>query len=341
MKTHMNVPVFIPHLGCPHSCAFCNQKSVTNVQAAPSPESVAFSVGEMLSTRGGRTAEIAFFGGSFTGIPRKEQEAYLRAVQPFLKRGEAESIRLSTRPDCIDPETVSFLKAYGVKTVELGAQSMSDRVLRAAGRGHTAEDTKRASALILEGGLRLGLQMMTGLPASTAADEEETARQFVALGAQDARIYPTVVFRDTALFALLESGAYVPPTMEETVERAATCLSVLEAGGVRILRIGLQETETLGASIAAGAYHPALGELVRARTFRNKLEEAVCKLQKDAIFVYCGEKLTSLVLGQKRENFLYLTEKYHIKIQLNRTEAGCFVTDGQTTIPIGKDEKYD
>lgn len=341
MKPHMNVPVFIPHLGCPHSCAFCSQKSVTNVQAAPSPESVAFSVGEMLSTRGGRTAEIAFFGGSFTGIPLEAQEAYLRAVQPFLRRGEAESIRLSTRPDCIDRETVAFLKGYGVKTVELGAQSMSDRVLLAAGRGHTAEDTKKAAALILEGGLRLGLQMMTGLPASTAADEVETARQFVALGARDARIYPTVVFRDTALFSLFQSGAYAPPSMEEAVERTAACLDVLEAGGVQILRIGLQETETLGAAVAAGAYHPAMGELVRARKWRNRLEDAVRTLGGDEITVLCEERLTSRIVGQKRENFSFLTEKYHIKLILKQIASGCLVTDGTATISIGKDEKND
>ncbi len=332
MKTHMNIPIFIPHLGCPHDCAFCSQRSVTNVQAAPSPESVAFSVETQLATRGTRRAEIAFFGGSFTGIPRPMQAAYLSAVQPFLAGGAVESIRVSTRPDFIDRETVSFLKSYGVKTVELGAQSMSDKVLLATNRGHTAAETAKAASLIREGGLRLGLQMMTGLPASTVEDETETARQFVALGAEDARIYPTVVFYDTALYTWLCQGTYIPPSMEETVERAAACLSILENGGVRVIRIGLQETETLGGRAADGAYHPAMGELVRSRLWRNRLEEAIRKLGHTEITVYCAENITSLVLGQKRENFTYLAEKYTIQLRLGHTKAGCYIEGNGLTV---------
>ncbi|MBE7024630.1 MAG: radical SAM protein [Ruminococcaceae bacterium] len=333
MKAHMNVPIFIPHLGCPHNCAFCSQKSVTNVQAAPSPESVAFSIKKQLATRGDRIAEIAFFGGSFTGIPKAKQAAYLESVQPFLKSGEAESLRISTRPDYVDKETVAFLKAYGVKTVELGAQSMCDRVLRAANRGHTAADTVAACAHILSGGLRLGLQMMTGLPASTPADEMETARQFVALGASDARIYPTVVFFDTDLYSQFLSGEYTPPSMEETVERAAACLAVLEEGGVQVIRIGLQETETLGGCAAAGAYHPAMGEMVRARLWRNRLETAANTLGGRELTVFCPERLTSLVLGHKRENFLYITEKYGIKLQLRRGEVPA-LSDGEKWVAL-------
>lgn len=328
MKTHMNIPVFIPHLGCPHDCAFCSQRTVTNVQAAPSPESVAFSIQSCLATRGGKTAEIAFFGGSFTGIPKEDQRAYLEAAQPFLKSGEAESIRVSTRPDFIDKETVAFLKEYGVKTVELGAQSMSDAVLQASRRGHTAADTVRAAKLIREGGLTLGLQMMTGLPASTMKTETETARAFVALGAELARIYPTVVFYDTALYRWMQDGSYSPPSMEETVSRAAAALSILEEGGVQVIRIGLQETETLGAKSAGGAYHPAMGEMVRSRLWRDRLERAIPALGTGEITVSCAEALTSLILGQRRENFTYLAEKYGVKLYLGHTDRGCTVAGG-------------
>ena len=338
MKTHMNVPVFIPHLGCPHNCAFCSQKSVTNVQAAPSPESVAFSVRKQRATRGGRKAEIAFFGGSFTGIPREMQKAYLESVQPFLEAGEAESIRLSTRPDYVDGETVAFLRKYGVKTVELGAQSMCDRVLMASNRGHRAADTEKAAKAILSGGLRLGLQMMTGLPDSTPADELETARQFVALGASDARIYPTVVFYDTELYTRFCAGDYIPPTLEETVERAAACLAVLEEGGVQVIRIGLQETETLGGCAAAGAYHPALGELIRARLWRNRLERAVCTFEKKELTVYCPQKLTSLVVGHRRENFTYFREKYGIRLTQGRGNTA-YVTDGEGRVAHISEQK--
>ncbi len=345
MKTHMTVPIFIPHLGCPHACVFCNQRSVTNVQAAPSPESVAFSVGEYLSKKGEKTAEIAFFGGSFTGLPQEEQAAYLHAVQPFLESGEAESIRVSTRPDCIDKETVSFLKSMGVKTVELGAQSMSEAVLLASGRGHTPQDTVQASEEIRKGGLTLGLQMMTGLPASTSEAEAETARQFVTLGANIARIYPTAVFCDTPLAKMLYDGQYAPPTMEETVSRAARALEILENGGVQVIRIGLQETETLGRQIVAGAYHPAMGELVRARLWRERLEKAIEPFSGKAVTVYCEKRLRSLLVGQKRENFIYISKKHRVSLSLKDTEEGCFLLcHGEKVaveIPKRKEDQHD
>ncbi len=332
MKKHMNIPIFIPHLGCTHACAFCSQRSVTNKEAAPSPESVAFSIRESLATANGRDAEVAFFGGSFTGIPKKEQTAYLEAVQPFLSAGTVESIRISTRPDLIDGETVRFLRELGVKTVELGAQSMDDEVLAETRRGHTAEDTRRAAACILEGGLSLGLQMMTGLPSSTKEKEIYTAEEFVRLGAACARIYPTVVFYDTALYEAAKSGAYTPPTLSDTVERAAAALSVLEDGGVDVIRIGLMQTETLEAKIAAGAYHPAIGEMVRARRWRAKLESAMGELGGKEITVFCPKQRISCVLGQKRENFIYLAEKYGVRLQLGHTDGPVYVTDGEKTL---------
>ncbi len=338
MTKHMNVPVFIPHLGCGHSCAFCSQRSVTNVQAAPSPECVAFSIREKLRTRGDKTAEIAFFGGSFTGISREMQAAYLSAAAPFLQSGEAESIRVSTRPDYIDKETVHFLKSYGVKTIELGAQSMRDKVLLASRRGHTALDTRRAAAAILEGGLTLGLQMMTGLPASSLEDEMYTAECFVEMGAENARIYPTVVFYDTLLYDWMKSGDYTPPDMEDMLSRAAAALSVLEEGDVQVIRVGLQETETLYARAAAGAYHPAMGEMVYARLWRNRLEEAVKALSGSDIFVSCPKSLVSKMLGQKRSNALYFEERYAKRLHIKEGE-GVFVSDGERTIQISLNER--
>ncbi len=312
MKGHMNVPIFIPHLGCPHDCVFCNQRSVTNTLAAPSPESVAFTIAECLKNTGDREAEIAFFGGSFTGIPRDEQDAYLTAAAPFLESGKVTGIRISTRPDQIDADTLSFLKERHVVHIELGAQSMSDKVLALSGRGHTAEDTARAAAQIQKYGFVLGLQMMTGLPGSTDEDEIETARAFVRLGAKEARIYPTVVFRHTALYARMQTGKYTPQTVEEAVRSAANVLEILEEGGVVVLRIGLQETETLGAEICGGAYHPAMGELVRARLFRNRIEREIGN--KKEVLITCPPHLWSQVVGQKRENIRYFEETRGVKI---------------------------
>ncbi len=334
MKTRFCIPIFIPHLGCAHDCVFCNQRSVTNVQAAPSAESVAFSIGQFLEKNPQKRAEVAFFGGSFTGISREAQVSYLSAASPFLKSGRVESIRISTRPDLIDAETVDFLTSYGVKTIELGAQSMSDAVLSASGRGHTSEDTCRAAALIRRGGATLGLQMMTGLPASTPETELLTARRFVEMGADIARIYPTVVFSASPLCRMLEEGRYTPPSMEDTIARAAACLSVLEDGGVQVIRIGLQETDTLFSTVKGGAYHPAMGQLVRARVWRNRLERAVSRLRGPEITIFCEEKLTSLVVGQKKENFIYLSEKYGVRLRLVRAEKGCAAYAAGETAPV-------
>lgn len=316
MKAHMNVPIFIPHLGCPHSCVFCNQHSVTHIQAAPSPESVALYIQKCLANKGNRTAEVAFFGGSFTGLPLSTQAAYLAAAAPFAARGEITGIRLSTRPDFISSNILDFLREHYVKHIELGAQSMCDAVLTACGRGHTAADTVRASALILEKGFVLGLQMMTGLPGSTPAHEADTARAFVRLGATEARIYPTVVFRDTALYTSMQKGQYVPQTVEEAVSAAAEALFILESGGVHVLRIGLQETETLGGTIAGGAYHPAIGELIRARRWRIQMEQAVAACNASAVTITFPAHLHSQIVGQHRENICYLEEKYKVKLRL-------------------------
>ena len=325
MKGHMNVPIFIPHLGCPHDCVFCNQRSITNTLAAPSAESVAVFIEECLVNTDGREAEIAFFGGSFTGIDKKAQEAYLKAAAPFVESGRACGIRISTRPDTIDADTLSFLKAHHVKHIELGAQSMSDEVLAKCGRGHTAKDTERASALIRESGFVLGLQMMVGLPNSTPQTEADTARAFVRLGAEEARIYPTVVFEDTALYHMMQSGAYTPISLEDAVSSSAEALAILEAGGVTVLRVGLQETETLGAAIRGGAYHPAMGELVRARLWRNRIASKIG--DRKEITITCPPHLWSQVVGQKRENIAYFKETCGVTITM---EAGEQVIIGGT-----------
>ena len=208
---------------------------------------------------------------------------------------------------------------------------MVDRVLRACDRGHTEADTVRASAVIREGGLTLGLQMMTGLPGSTADDETYTADCFVKLGAEIARIYPTVVFYDTPLYGQMQKGIYTPPSEDDTVERAARALTVLEKGGVRVIRIGLQETETLGQKAAGGAYHPAIGEKIRARAYRYRLEKAIEHLCGKTVSILCPETLTSPIVGQRRENILYLEAKYKIKLTLSRGET-CAVSDGEKTV---------
>ena len=261
MKSEARAAVFVPHLGCPNDCVFCNQRAIAGVTSPATPEDVHTAAARVRSS-GAKNAEIAFFGGSFTAIERVYMRSLLAAASEELKKGGFSGIRLSTRPDCIDDEVLVELKAAGVTVIELGAQSMRDEVLAKSGRGHTADDTRRASALIKAHGIRLGLQMMTGLPGDDDEGALYTANELVKLEPECVRIYPTVVLKSTALARMLEHGEYVPQTVDEAVALCARLVRVFDAAGVKVIRLGLQRTESCESDIIAGAWHPAFGELV-------------------------------------------------------------------------------
>lgn len=264
------IPVFIPHLGCPHDCAFCNQKRISGALSPATAGDVSREI-ESALPRCRRPAQLAFYGGSFTAIPVSEQLSLLGAAQPYLRRGELESIRLSTRPDAIDEPTLERLRAHGVRVIELGAQSMDDGVLRQSARGHSAEDTVRASELIKRSGFSLVLQMMTGLPGSDAHRDVVTAEKLISLSPDAVRIYPTVIIRDTPLYELWRAGEYAEHTVEAAVEVCAQLLPLFERAGIPVIRLGLNPTDELsGGSAVAGAYHPALGELVKSHILLNR-----------------------------------------------------------------------
>ena len=231
------LPVFVPHWGCPHACVFCNQRRISGAAMPARAEDVKKAIQEAAAflPKGGKR-QLAFYGGSFTAIPVKEQEALLGAAKEALDRGEIDAVRLSTRPDAIDEAALSRLKAYGVETIELGAQSMDDKVLQFAGRGHTAYDVERASKRIKEAGFRLILQMMTGLPGSSDESDAETARRLIALKPDGVRIYPTVIVRDTALFDMWQAGEYEEHTVEDAVRVCAKIVPLFEQAGIPIIR---------------------------------------------------------------------------------------------------------
>ncbi len=278
MKKHVNLPFFIPHLGCPNACVFCDQHTISG---ADGYDAARFrrEAEAILSSLDPETTEveIAFFGGSFTGIDRDLMLELLNAADGFLRDGRAASVRVSTRPDYIDGEILGILKEHGVKTVELGIQSASDRILAAAGRGHTFSDTVRACRLLTGEGFRVVGQMMIGLPESTGEDERHTAEAIAALGCTAARIYPTVVLRGTALAAMAEAGTYVPLSLPEAVRRSADVYGIFLDRGVQVIRVGLcageQYREGEDGEVAAGEYHPAIGELVKSRVFLDKITE--------------------------------------------------------------------
>lgn len=305
------IPVFVPHLGCPNDCVFCNQRRISGSLAPACPEDVTRAIEEA----GEGVSQLAFYGGSFTAIPAGEQEALLEAARPYLRSGRLSSIRLSTRPDAIDGEVLARLRRYGVETVELGAQSMDDRVLALSGRGHTAQDVEDASRQVKAAGFRLILQMMTGLPGSDDETDTETARRLAALGPDGVRVYPTVIVRDTTLCDLWRAGRYKEHTVEDAVRVCARILPVFEAAGIPVIRLGLNPTDELsGGDALGGAYHPALGELVKARIRRLELEALLEGTPAGAaVTVEVPGRLLSQYTGQHGANREYLRERYGLR----------------------------
>lgn len=302
----MIIPIFVPHKGCPNDCAFCNQRTISGNSSAPDKNRARKIIEEHLVSGGGKADQIAFFGGSFTGIDVKEQNEYLLLAQEYIISGKVGSIRLSTRPDYIDGETVKRLISYGVRNIELGAQSMDDGVLYAARRGHTAMDVEKAAEIIGKSGAVLGLQMMTGLPGDTPEKCMYTAQCFKELGAKETRIYPTVVLRGTYLAQMFENGEYTPQTVEGAVNISAKLYRYFKDNEIEILRIGLPDGNDLRENYLAGAYHPSLGELVISRDIRNRIEELI---EGNEIELHVNPRFISKVNGNRRCNIEYFKKK--------------------------------
>ncbi len=317
------IPVFVPHTGCPFDCAFCNQRSISGKTSTPSPESVRDEICEALAKIGQRSCEVAFYGGSFTGIEPGLRRAYLETVQPFLRAGEVESVRVSTRPDYITQDILEEIYRYGVRTVELGAQSMDDGVLEASGRGHTAGQTQAASALIKSCGMALILQMMVGLPGDTREKSLDTARTLIGLQPDGMRIYPTVVLRGTRLAEMYECGNYKPPGIDSAVEICADLIELCVGADIPIIRIGLNANEglTRDGEALAGAYHPALGELAYAEFYYRLAAKALEKFEQPGNpVIYVPQRRVSAMAGHRGLNKERLRAEFGLK-QIKITPA--------------------
>lgn len=313
MKQFYTIPIFIPELACPHRCVFCNQHSITSVLKTPTLDETRNIIEKYLSTiPDNKTVDIGFLGGNFTGIPVKDQEAYLETAQPYLRAGKVSGIRVSTRPDYISKETLSLLKNYGVSTIELGAQSMDESVLQKAGRGHTANHTRAAAAMIKATGISLGLQMMTGLPGDTPEGAENTAKEIVRLGADNTRIYPTLVLKGTYLEKFWREGKYQPQTMEETLDLLSELIPHFRKHEVDILRVGLHPTEGFlsGEDLLAGPFHPSLKALALSRMWKNKLHQQTKDLNSNAIKIGVNPKDIAHAVGHQSENKKWLLTRF-------------------------------
>lgn len=262
-KKQLIIPIFIPQYGCPHQCVFCNQSNITGRREKPDMSEVADTINLYLSTwKGSGRKEVAFYGGSFTGLERCVQETFLNTAYKFVAAGSINSIRVSTRPDYITDEILTLLKRYKAETVELGVQSMDDEVLRLSGRGHTAIDTIAAVALLKRYNIKVGLQFMPGLPGDTEETILSTADKIIGLQPDFVRIYPTVVVRDTPLADMYQKGLYNPWPLSDMVKICKRLVCLFNAQGIPIIRLGLHAAESLEKAIVAGPYHQSFRDLI-------------------------------------------------------------------------------
>lgn len=313
-KSHSNISIFVPHIGCPNKCSFCNQRYITGVCWAPSAADVEKAVAAAKDSRNfvSETAEIAFFGGSFTAINRNYMTDLLMAAARYVEDGTVKGIRISTRPDAIDDEILSLLKEHHVTSIELGAQSMNDRVLRMNNRGHTSGDVERASHLIREYGFELGLQMMTGLYGDSDSSAIKTAERLIALKPDTVRIYPTIVLKDTDLAALYADNIYKPQTLDGAVALSSRLYKMFTENGIKVIRLGLHSIEEK--AYIAGPWHPAFSELCQSQIMLTGVLSELSEKGKYTIKV--AKSAVSKMTGQGRKNIIFLKSKgYDCRVQ--------------------------
>ena len=314
---HGNISIFVPHAGCPHKCSFCDQHSISGTAFRPDGEYVRRVCGEALERISSpEDTEIAFFGGSFTAIPRDYVTELLSAASEFIGEGKFHGIRISTRPDHIDGEILDLLKEYGVTSIELGAQSLDDSVLDLNERGHTASDVINASRLIKDQGFELGLQMMIGLYGSTPDSELHTAETICALHPDTVRIYPVVILKNTKLGELYQRGEYKTFAFDDVVDMAARFMQRFEEEGIRVIKVGLHASELVERDMLGGFYHPAFRELCESVIYRRLIEAEISKHENVTYAEFLvPERNLSKALGQRKSNIRFFEQK-NIRLRL-------------------------
>lgn len=322
MKKEYIIPIFVPHLGCPNACTFCNQRSISGQTKMVTAQDVKNTIEYYLSNfkDDNKYVEIAFFGGSFTGIDENIQEELLASAYYFIKHKKANSIRISTRPDYINKEVLKRLKKYHVKTIELGVQSTNDYILNRCKRGHNYNDVKKASKLIRRKGFTLGHQMMIGLPESTKIDEINTAKDLIKLKPKIVRIYPVLVIKGTELEEECKSNVYEPLTVNQAVERSKEIVAMFQKKHINVIRIGLQNTNTIkdpnieGSEVVAGPYHPAFRQLVESSMWYDAIIEKIKKFNAKVkkVKIMANKQNINNIIGHKKQNINKLKEIYDV-----------------------------
>lgn len=334
------IPIFVPHKGCPHDCIFCNQKKITGVSTDVTSEDARQIIEECLETIDkDADVEIAFFGGSFTAIDIDIQKSLLSVAKEYVEKGIVKDIRMSTRPDCINEEILSMLKDYKTSIIELGVQSLDEKVLLDSIRGHQAEIVYKSSKMIKNSGIKLGLQMMIGLPADTEEKCIFTAKKFVELKPDCVRVYPTLVVKDTGLEKLMEQNEYSPFTLDESISVVKKVLVLFYVNNINVIRVGLQATDDIqiGKAVLAGPYHPAFRELVEADMIKDYLEFIILQ-NKDVkqMLVKSNKKNISKIIGNKKTNVKYMKEKFGVILKTQESDLDInqleIVLDGKSLI---------
>ena len=342
MKKQYIIPIFVPHLGCPNDCVFCNQKSISGQTKQITKEDVKNIIEEHLKYINENVkTEVAFFGGSFTGIEEEKQEELLSAAYEYIKQKKVDSIRISTRPDYIDKKILKRLKKYKVKTIELGVQSANDYILKKAGRGHTFEDVVKASKLIRWYGFDLGHQMMVGLPESTTVDEINTAKQLIKLKPKMVRIYPVLVIKNTKLEKDYNDGKYKPLTVTQAVEVCKELVKLFVKKHIEVIRIGLQPTDTITnpdndkSEVVAGPFHPAFRQLVESGMWYDVIVEKIKQLNTKVkeVVVTVNPADVNNVIGQRKDNINNLRDVYDVDLIVKADEK---IKQGKSKIEITK-----
>ncbi len=308
----MIIPIFIPHEGCPHCCVFCNQRRISGFTKNPvTTEDVRTTVQTWLARKGSekRRVQVAFYGGSFTGLPQARQEELLGAVAPFLEQGCVQGLRLSTRPDYIDRNKVELLARYQVSTVELGVQSMNNRVLAAAKRGHTAADVERAVLVLRRAGMEIGIQLMIGLPDDSRTSLRRTVNRVVARHPDFVRIYPLLVVQNSELANQYNRGDYTPLSLDQAVVLTAWMKQRFDKAGIRVVRMGLQAGPELEASLVSGPWHPAFGELVASRLMLHQTKSLLARAASGLpVHLSINKRDQSIFRGMKSVNIKRLKQ---------------------------------
>ena len=328
MKKQYIIPIFVPHLGCPNDCTFCNQRKISGQMKEVTENDVRDIIEFYLNNFKEKKAyrEVAFYGGSFTGIDPEIQNKLLGAAYEYIKAKKIDAIRISTRPDYIDKETLKRLKKYKVKTIELGVQTTNNYVLQMCKRGHTYEDVVKASKLIRKYRFNLGHQMMVGLPESDEKDDVQTANDLIKLKPKIVRIYPVLVIKGTELEKQYNSGEYIPLTVEQAVERCKELCYIFGKKRIKVIRIGLQNTDTIsapnntGSEVVAGPYHETFRQLVESSIYYDTILAQIKKLNTRAkeVEVIVNPQNANNVIGYKRQNIEKLKELYDVDVVIKQ-----------------------